>query len=175
MTIKENDFKSIKETYKEAFPKEERMPFFMFKILTRDKTSKLYSFYENGNFIGFAYCIYYKDLMYILFLAVNNKIRAKGYGSKILSEICKIYKNYRIILFSEELTKDCDNYEQRLRRVKFYEKNNFYISGVKICEVGVKYDILSYNRIKFSKDEYMELFKNYLGKIIFWSYKHMAE
>ena len=140
MLFKENEFRIAKPTYQEAFPKVERMPMWMVKCFTRPKTSAFYTVYEGAQYVGLVDCVYWKDLLYILYFAIDQNLRGKGYGGRILQEICSRYAGYRIILCAEEVDQSYSNYEQRRSRMQFYERNGFQASGEKLKEAGVVYD-----------------------------------
>ena len=176
MLFKENEFRIAKPTYQEAFPKVERMPMWMVKCFTHPKTSTFYTVYEGAQYVGLVYCVYWKDLLYILYFAIDQNLRGKGYGGRILQEICSRYAGYRIILCAEEVDQSYSNYEQRRSRMQFYERNGFQASGEKLKEAGVVYDILCYHGCKVEKTEYFSLFRNYLGTFLYHVvYRKIAE
>ena len=47
--------------------------------------------------IGFASILSYKDISHIIYLAVTENLRNKGYGSKIIQEIKKIKTSQKIL------------------------------------------------------------------------------
>ena len=176
MLFKENEFRIAKPTYQEAFPKVERMPMWMVKCFTRPKTSAFYTVYEGAQYVGLVDCVYWKDLLYILYFAIDQNLRGKGYGGRILQEICSRYAGYRIILCAEEVDQSYSNYEQWRSRMQFYERNGFQASGEKLKEAGVVYDILCYHGCKVEKTEYFSLFRNYLGNFLYHVvYRKIAE
>lgn len=59
----------------------------------------------------------------ILYLAVNDKIRSKGYGSRILQEIKGRAHSRSIVLNVEKPSVNAENNAQRISRIAFYEKN----------------------------------------------------
>lgn len=95
--------KEIKNLYKEAFPRNERIPIRILQLLTRKNKAKIYGIFDGGEFIGLLYNVYYKDIVLILYLAINNKFRGKGYGSKVLDLIKQKYSKNRIILNIEQI------------------------------------------------------------------------
>ena len=62
---------------------------------------------------------------FILYLAVNQEMRSKGYGGEILNYAYEQDGKRNIILNVERLDQTADNYEQRLKRVSFYEKTGY--------------------------------------------------
>ena len=58
---------------------------------------------------------------------------------RILKSIKQKYRNYRIILCIEPVDKNSNNYEQRMKRKKFYLKNEFKDSNYTIKERNIIY------------------------------------
>ena len=138
ISMKENCLKSIKQLYLSAFPKFERLDFQTIKNFEL-KNSELYAFFDNSEFIGFSYLINYKNVVYIVYLAVKEECRSNGYGSKIISSISKIYKNKPLILCAEAPKKMGDI---KSKRINFYRKNDFYVSDLQTECLGSKFNIL---------------------------------
>ena len=135
--------KEIKELYLEAFPKIERMPFWLIRLYKFNKKACLTGYYEDNVLCGISFSIKNNEAVSVAYLAVNPKLRGKGYGSKILQEIKKDAKNRIVFLEVEQLDDTADNAEQRRKRVKFYEKNGFYLSEYKMVTLGFVYSIMS--------------------------------
>ena len=95
--------KKVKKLYKEAFPINERLPIFILKILSKKRKANFYEIYDNTSFIGMLYNVYYKDIVFVLYLAIDNQFRGKGYGSKVLNLIKEKYDKNRIILNIEKI------------------------------------------------------------------------
>ena len=85
--------KDVSSLYVSAFPREERPPVNMFFASVELDNDDLLAFYDNNKFIGFTNLIFYKDIIYIFFLAVKDEYRNKGYGSKILQYLKESYKD----------------------------------------------------------------------------------
>lgn len=162
--IKKN--KKVTKLYNEAFPKDERIPIWLLKILARKNKAKFYGIYDNEKFVGLVYNIFYKDIVFVFYLAIDKATRGQGYGTKVLDSIKEKYKNYRIILCIEPVDENSDNYEQRVKRKKFYLKNGFKDSNYTIKERNIIYEMLYYNE-NVTSQEFQELMKNYFGKIVY--------
>lgn len=163
--------KKTKKLYNEAFPEDERIPIWILKILSRKNKAKFYSIYDKTKFIGLVYNIYYKNIVFIFYFAINKEYRGQGYGSKIIEIIKQKYSNSRIILSIEQIDENSSNYKQRIKRKEFYLKNGFKESNYTIKEKGIIYEMLYYNENDKSVElqEFQEMMKNYFGKIL---YKH---
>ena len=80
----------------------------------------------------------------ILYLAVNDKIRSKGYGSAILQCIKQRFSNKAIALNIEPLDPKSDNYAQRIKRFEFYLKNGFVDTHYQILATTTQFPIKEY-------------------------------
>jgi len=164
------DFNKIKELYYEAFPREEVLPLFLLRIKAKKENIDFLGIYDESQLIGLIYVVTYKDISCIMYFAITENVRGKGYGSKVLDLIKGKYKGNRIILYIEEIDKNVSNYEQRVKRKKFYEKNGFKDLQYKIREAGIYYEMLGYEGI-VTKEEYEELMEKFLGKLVLFFIK----
>ena len=117
------------------------------------------AFYDNDIFCGFTYLITNKNTTFILYLAIDNNIRSKGYGSQILNWITNNKQN-NIVLNIESVSDKYDNYKERLSRQKFYLKNGFIDTKYKLIDKDDVYDVL-HKGDKFAKSEYEALLRNF--------------
>lgn len=140
---KSQELKTIKELYREAFPRAERVP--MKYLLEEDNQSELSACFDSDVFCGFYATLTVGDITHILFLAVEPALRDRGYGSRILALISDRYAQNRIILDIEAVEPDAPNAAQRIRRKQFYEKNGYRESGIRYVWRGVPYEILVKN------------------------------
>lgn len=132
---------------KTAFPPEEQMPFFLLLLKSYRADHHFSAYYDNNTFAGISYCIELADTAYVLYLAVNDQVRSRGYGSAILSAIKERYANKTLMLEVETLSQpDAKNYAQRQARLAFYERNGFEQTNLREEDNAVIYDILKYGR-----------------------------
>ena len=137
------DYKDITAFMKRVFPKEELMPMWLLNIMSIKKNYQFSAFYDNDLFIGILFTIEQDDMLFVFYLAINDEIHSKGYGSKLLQILFEKYESKPITLFIESIDPLADNYQQRVKRLAFYERNGFINTGIK---TGVKVpfiDILS--------------------------------
>lgn len=158
----EKNFKDIDKVdrlNRAAFPDEERMD--VEDLLDRKKiiNVEFFAVYDNNEFIGFFNTMIFKNTAYVLFLAVEEDKRSRGYGSEILKLILEKYKDYQVILDLEVQDETAENAEQRKSRKAFYLRNGYVETGY-VLEYGeVKLELLSNvnAKIEFNIDEYLEL------------------
>ena len=133
--------KKVKALYLSAFPKEERIAWQLLWWNTKRKDIDLIAYMDAELFCGFTVSVTMDGLCYILFLAVAQAQRGRGYGSQILRDLQQSYG--ALGLNVEVLDPAAPNYTQRKRRFAFYKKNGFYDTGYHVWEVGGKFRVLS--------------------------------
>lgn len=159
------NLKEVKKLYLTAFPPSERMPFWFMMLRTKKDMVDFLGVYDGSKFVGMVYIMKRKDLIYIQYFAINGKHRSEGYGSKVLTALKERYKGGRIILEIEEVTPDAENYDQRLRRKAFYEKNGFFEKNILLIEGKNVYEF--YSPDSFTIEEYNQLVKEFRGSFLY--------
>ena len=140
ITTDSKDFKEIKHLYIAAFPKSERVP--LRDLLRHDGTSEFVAGYDGETFCGFYSALTFGDITHILFLAIDERLRAHGYGSAMLDIVAAAHPHNRIIVDAEAEDPAASNNEQRIRRMAFYARNGYCRSGIAYIWRGVPYEIL---------------------------------
>ncbi len=151
------DYKEICDFMKRVFPKEELIPMWLIRIIILKKNYDFKVYYDNDLFVGILFTIESDDSLFVFYIAVNDKIHSKGYGSKLLKVIFDKYPNKPVTLFIETMSdKSAENYEQRVKRLAFYERNGFRYTGIKagyktpfvdILSTDKKYDIIKAKKL----------------------------
>jgi len=154
------DKQKIKDIYMSSFAVKDRMPFWMLLMVAKMKNTEFISFYDRDILCGFTFMLPIENLTYIMYLAVDETLRSKGYGSRILNEIQSMYPDNKIMLTIERCDEDAKNIEQRVKRKSFYLKNDYIETGYLQKLPGQKQEILIANG-KFDKDEFSCFFKKY--------------
>ncbi|OUM63379.1 hypothetical protein PIROE2DRAFT_10098 [Piromyces sp. E2] len=116
------EHKRISQLYCEAFPSDERVPYWTLKVRVRQKRAVMYNFFDEDKWVGWIYIMLERDLAYVLFFAIDAECRGQGYGTEALTQILEKYKDYRVYLCLEDWNVPCDNVEERIRRHNFYKK-----------------------------------------------------
>ncbi len=158
VTRKLKDYKEIEQFMKRVFPKEELFPMWMISIITLMKNYKFNAYYDNDLFVGILFTIETKGSLFVFYLAVNDKIQSKGYGSILLSDLKAKYPNKPISLFIETMDPKASNYEQRVKRLAFYQRKGFYDTNIKAGFNEPFVDILATDP-NFSKADCKKLLK----------------
>ena len=123
--IKElNNCEDVKILYEESFPPEEKVNFYDF-FSGVFSNFQLYALYKAKALVGIFHFKDAKNFVHLNYLAVKSKYQNQGFGSKIISWLKKEFKNKSIVVDIEELDNSAANFENRIRRKRFYKKNGF--------------------------------------------------
>ncbi len=158
-------YKTVKALYLSAFPKEERPPFYLLKSREKNGKGDFYIAKDGEELIGFAYVIPYLDTAYLYYFAVMENFRGKGYGSAVLTELKKVYDGFRFYLARESLDENSSNYDERVRRHRFYLKNGFADLPIKIKEASVTFDVMGIGGT-VKKEEYDAMMTAFCGRLV---------
>ncbi len=162
------EYSQVKQLYMRAFPKYEREPWMWLMLKSKYRQADFMAFYDHEQFIGFAYVIHSHGMHYILYLAVNDQVRSRGYGSRIINAIRHLYPQDSLVLDVEQPNPQAANNQQRLRRMRFYRKNGFFPTPKLFKEEKVTFQVLATNKkINQQKvDKVFEWFSWPLGWLI---------
>ena len=158
------EFRKIKLLYKKAFPREERAPVWLIHKTLKKKTAEMLVVKEGDAFLGFVYMVCNEKLAYVFYLALEESIRGSGYGSAVLRAMKDRYRDKNLFLAREKIDSSATNYEQRVKRHRFYLKNGFEDLSCEIKEGSVIFDAMGVNG-EVSKEAYDELIVNWGGKL----------
>lgn len=131
----------VRQLYYRAFPKEEQLPWWMLQMHIRRKGFRLTAFLDGDTFCGFTYSITGENMHFLLFFAVEEHLRGKGYGSAILNLLKEEYGT--VILNIEPLSEDAPNALERQNRYSFYRHNGFRDTGYNSWDIGGIFRVLS--------------------------------
>ena len=153
--LKDENLADIKSLYLKAFPNNERKSFKLILEKVSLGQMKIYGAFDNG-FVGEAIMILDDDLALLDYLAIAENVRSKGYGSKILKELLKIYQKERLFL---EIESTVDQNPLKLKRKNFYLKNGFKVLDFEVMLFGVRMELLSDGSI-ISYEEYFNIYRH---------------
>ncbi|HBZ88231.1 MAG TPA: hypothetical protein DEO81_02460, partial [Erysipelotrichaceae bacterium] len=134
--------REVIELYHSCFPPEEKLPFDQLMNLSARGDVEFLAYYDHQMFVGFTFSIIGPQSVFVLYFAVNQKLRNKGYGSEILKLLKERYEK-AINLNIEALDPSSSNINERLRRYVFYKKNGFMNTHYKLLLAHGEYAILS--------------------------------
>lgn len=140
----------IKEIYYYSFPESERVDF-VDLINCKFPNSKLWGIFDEETMIGFSFISVLGDYAYIVYLAIDDKLRNKNYGTTALSLICDLYKDKTKVLCVEKPNTQEDI---QSRRIGFYKRNGFTQANFEFECLGQSYYSM-YNG-KFDKQKFID-------------------
>lgn len=153
------------DLYKEAFPKARKMPRWFLKYKLRNGKVGFSALYAKEKWIGLIHITKYEDIVFIQSIAILESCRSKGFGSQVLESLKSEHLGKRIVLNIEVIDKQANNYQQRVKRKEFYEKNGFLPSGFTVKEPGENLEMLIYGS-GITKKEIESMYKNLFGSIL---------
>lgn len=156
---KNKDYQKLKNLYHKSFPKIEKLPFSVLRVMALKPNIDFLAVYDDQLFIGLLYLVNYKETTLLYYFAVDQNIRSKGYGSEILRWI-KNNKRSSISLIMETVYEECDNLEQRIHRKNFYIRNGFVDTGYYMKDYSGTFDILSTDK-DINPKEFIRLLKQF--------------
>ena len=153
------NLEDIKQLYMDAFPFEERIPFYIMVLVGNDRGVEFLSIYDDDTWLGFIHTLVGEKLSYIFYFAIDGGLRHSGYGSKIIREYKKIHP--KLSLAIEPIEEDSDNIKQRKKRLAFYEKNGFETLDTKVVEMGVEFELMGAKGMEIKESDYKSLVKKF--------------
>ena len=170
------DLDKVERLNIEAFPEEERVPLSEYLRYTGNDDANFFAFYNEEEFVGFAFSIYNQKVFYVSFFAIMPHLRSHGYGQEIIEKLVEFYQR-TMILEVERLDEECDNLEQRKSRMDFYKRNGFKTANAFLEYEGLSFEIL-YRGDHFDEEAYRDIFRklqeeNYFDFRI--KYRHFSD
>lgn len=136
----------IQRLYENAFPKNERRPLKELLCAPQSSAESL-AIYDGALFCGFACFLNGNDISHLIYFAIEENLRDRGYGSAALQALHK-YKPGRRIMVDIELQKQsAPNNDQRRRRKGFYLRNSYAQTDIRYRWRKEDYEILSYGGV----------------------------
>ena len=165
-----DEYPQIAALYESSFPETERLEMDILLKKTDQDTADFSAYYDSGRFVGFTFASVSDEAVFLVYLAVETTLRSRGYGGMILKQIAEAHSPKGIMLNVEPLDKEAENYEQRLKRLRFYTDNGFRESGYQLTDHGDQYSILT-TIIPFSESAY----RSAVDRLISGSYPYTVE
>ena len=153
------NLEDIKQLYMDAFPFDERIPFYIMVSVGNDRGVEFLSIYDDDTWLGFIHTLVGEKLSYIFYFAIDGSLRQSGYGSKIIREYKKMHP--KLSLAIEPIEEDSDNIKQRKKRLAFYEKNGFETLDTRVVEMGVEFELMGARGMEIKENDYKSLVKKF--------------
>ena len=165
------DWRSIKKLYNEAFPANEKKPFWMIRWKHRNGAADVWVMEHKEEFSGIAITINGADLVLLDYFAVSRDKRSCGIGSAALKALQEAYEGRRFFLEIESVEEGEKTQEERERRKRFYLANSMQELGIYVTLFGVDMELLGYN-CEVDFDEYRGLYFDTYGN---WAAKNVLK
>ncbi len=134
------DVDLIESLYMRAFPENERYPFS--SLLEEDDFTELLSFHEEGRFVGFIALLHVDALYHIVYFAVPEDLRSRGYGSRIIRSVHEIFAGKRFVVDIEQPDDSGDPKDYRQIRKNFYLRNGYQETIKKYIWNKERYEVM---------------------------------
>ena len=163
------DWREIKKLYNEAFPANEKKPFWMIRLKHKAGAADVWVAEQEGAFSGMAITMNGADLVLLDYFAVSSDKRSCGIGGEALKALQREYEERRFFLEIESIEEGAKTQAERERRKKFYLSNGMKELGVDVTLFGVDMELLGYDCV-VDFEEYRRLYFNTYGN---WAAKNV--
>ena len=149
------DYKEVAELLYSSFPEDEQFPVWFLSIMALRKCVDFLAYYDDDRLIATSFSVSSDEAVFGVYLAIQKELRSQGYGNSILKTLCEKDRDKAIYLNIEPVVESAPNYEERVRRLKFYLKNDFYETGYEVIDNGLSYSIMT-NKKLFDINSYIK-------------------
>lgn len=163
--FEEKQLEQIHQLYEAAFPASEKKPFSLILEKRASGAVEILAIEDDKKrFRGLIITILYKDMVLIDYFAIDEESRGIGIGSDILKLFIARYAKKRVFLEIESTVSDLvEDYDIKIRRKAFYEKNGFASQEYLVNLFGVEMEIMSF-KCEICFDEYQEMLVHVYGE-----------
>ncbi len=165
--LKLEEIKAIYNKYMvKDFPPDELKPLSSILDMLRRNIYACYGLFEGEILLAYAYLTVLDDFVLVDYLAVVPENRGNGIGTKLLSELKGILKDKTVIIECEnpDFATNTQDKTTKLRRIEFYKRSGFTLSGITSRLFDVEYVILSYPECENIALGLEKLYTNMLGE-----------
>ncbi len=142
LTAESEDLNIFTEMNDEAFPPSERMSMEEIFAFASETDTDVLGIYDDTKPVGFVVVMKNDRCGYIYFYAIDTRVRSKGYGSAALKKLNEKYDKIQLVLDFEAIDENAENYDQRLRRRRFYLRNGFRETGRYTVLRGERFEVV---------------------------------
>ena len=155
-----NTTEPVEKLIKDLFPPDEQEPMERLLTLAKNPMVNFWAYYDGDVFCGMTYVVESEDLLFGLYLAVPREFQSKGYGTAIINDVKEAFNGKDYVIHVEDPDQECENREQRRRRIKLYERLGFKDVGWRINGDDTVFWLMS-TKEHFHIDSYMKLMHDY--------------
>lgn len=165
--LNSEEIKNIYNKYMvKDFPPDELKPLSSMMDMLSRGIYDCYGLYEEEKLLAYAYLTVLEDFVLVDYLAVVPELRGSGIGTKLLCELKNIIRDKTVIIECEnpDFATDPQDKTTKIRRIDFYKRSGFVLSGVLSRLFDVEYVILTYPECNNSALGYEQLYLQMLGQ-----------
>lgn len=165
--FEEARLEQIRALYEAAFPISEKKPFAMILEKRAQGAVEILSIEDDKKrFRGLIITILYKDMVLVDYFAIDEESRGIGIGSDVLNLFMARYAKKRVFLEIESTASELvEDYDIKIRRKAFYEKNGLASQGYLVDLFGVELEIMTFH-CNISYEEYHEMLVHVYGNVM---------
>lgn len=150
----------VEHLIKDLFPPDEQEPIERLLKLSENSMVNFWAYYDEDVFCGMTYVVESKDLLFGLYLAIPREFQSKGYGTYIINDTREAFNGKDLVIHVEDPNQECLNRDQRLRRIKLYERLGFKDTGWRIDGDDTIFRLMS-TKDNFEIKSYIDLMHDY--------------
>lgn len=131
------------EIYRYSFPDNEytdiaRLPSLLPPEYQFDEWALVYE----SRAVGYLIIVFTDKIAYPLHLAVAKECRGKGFGTRAMEFINQEYASYLVYFSVETPSETAENQQQRLARIRLYERIGYQLTGINVLDHGTLYTVM---------------------------------
>ena len=133
------------DLFRRAFPEEERLPWALIHLLSLRRGIDLVAWWDepadpaqaaspDPSALTWTVRRPGSRLLYVFYVVVDDAVRGRGLGARLLAELERRHPGCTIVLDIEPVIAEADNADERRRRLAFYERAGFRDTGYAIVD-----------------------------------------
>ena len=131
------------EIYRDSFPEDEqtdisKLPDALPSSMNFEEWALVYG----KRAVGYLIVLFTDDVAYFLHLAVAKECRGKGFGSSAMKFLGDKFASHIVFFSVETPSEEAENQQQRLARIRLYERMGYRIAGIEILDNEISYSIM---------------------------------
>jgi len=142
ITKEMKDYGKVEKLAKGAFPQKECLAPSTLIEMAKSDDFDFFALYDEETFVGFIAIRTYKEMTYLLFLAIAPTLRFQGYGKRAVETPRSLYPDTQQVVDMEMPDKNAENAKQHVRRRGFYLQNGYKPTGHYLAYRKVNFEIL---------------------------------
>ena len=131
------------EIYRDAFPEDELTDISrLSEALPSSMNFEEWALVYKEHAVGYLIVLFTDDIAYFLHLAVAKECRGKGFGSSAMRFLNEGFASHLVFFSVETPSEKAENQQQRLARIRLYERMGYQISGIEILDNEISYSVM---------------------------------